>query len=517
MKCRNLYGVKRDVCLGHQLGDDMRLLTVTGIVLISIFCAEHAAAGELPDTQPGKRAAELISLLNGTSSLDLDDYIKNQYTPEFRDAFPLATHKSIFQTTQTMFGMVMVADVPESGSDNISVVLKAEKRDAWLNLVIQVEPGEPYRISMLGLAPGSRPDDYEEIDSDMESPREDVGGSGAMSESDEHFSNLEELERYLREKEKNNEFSGTVLIARNGNPVFQEAYGYASKRFSIPNRLDTKFNLGSCNKVFTAIAIVQLMEKGKLSLDDPIGKFLDIFPSEIAEKVTIRHLLNMRSGWGDYWSNDYFLSHITRLRSVSQYMEFIKDMPLDFEPGTNFQHCNTGFIVAGAIIETVSGTDYYEYIRKNIYEPAGMADSDSYDKDGPVENLAMGYTNMNRADPESIDYKWNNMYSLPPRGTPTGGGYSTVEDLLKFGNALREFKLLSPDYTRYYLNRFEGVPGDSHTLPMNPYQIAGAAPGICAYIALDFQSSCSVIVLSNHDYPAGMNVGTEILTMLEIQ
>lgn len=495
----------------------MKPLTRSGIVLLLVLHAMQGYARELPETPPGKRADEMIAFLNGTSSLDLDDYIENQYAPAFRDAFPLAAHKAVFQTTQTMFGRLTVAGILESGPEKISIVLKAERRDAWLNLIIQVEPDDPYRIASMGLVPGSRPDNYEEIGDDREAPEEGGSEDEMTLESDARFSNLEELERYLREMERENEFSGTVLVAEAGDPIFHEAYGYASKRFKVPNKRDTKFNLGSCNKVFTAIAIAQLMEDGKLSLDDPIGRYLDMFPREIAEKVTIRHLLNMRSGWGDYWSNDHFINRITRLRSVSEYMEFIKDIPLDFEPGTNFQHCNTGYLVAGAVIEAVSGTDYYDYIRKNIYGPAGMTNTDSYDKDGPVENLAMGYTNMNRAGREGTGYEWNNMYSLPPRGTPAGGGYSTVEDLLKFGRALRGFKLLSPAHTGYYLHRFEGTPGDSFTPPEKLYRIAGAAPGICAFIALDFQSSYSVIVLSNYDFPTAMNIGSEILEMLEIQ
>ena len=495
---------------------DMNRSMISGLVFLSILHAMPAAALELPTTPSGRRAEEVIGLLSGTSSLELDDYIEDQYAPGFRDAFPTATHKALFQATQTMFGRVTAAEISESGPFNIRVVLKSVKRDAWLNLTIQVEPDEPHRITSMGLAPGARPDNYKEKEAG-DRPSE-TGGMKTQADAalKTAFSNLEELEPYLREMERNNEFSGAVLVARDGSPVFSGAYGYASKRFKVANRLNTKFNLGSCNKAFTAVAIVQLFKDGKLSLDDPIGKFLDMFPPEIAEKVTIRHLLNMRSGWGDYWSNDYFLDHITRLRNVSQYMEFIKDMPLDFEPGTNFQHSNTGFIVAGAVIEVISGMDYYDYIRKHIYEPAGMTDSDSYDKDSPVENLAMGYTNMNRADSEGAGYDWNNMYSLPPRGTPTGGGYSTVEDLLKFINALREFKLLNSDYTWYYLNRFEGAPGDFHSPPARPYQIAGAAPGICAFIAQDFQSAHTVIVLSNYDFPAGVNIGREILDMLGV-
>ncbi|MBN2184853.1 MAG: beta-lactamase family protein [Candidatus Krumholzibacteriota bacterium] len=495
----------------------MRALVKLAVVVLSVLSAVQASAGELPETQPGRRAGEMIALLNGESSLDLDDYIKNQYSPGFRDAFPIASHKSMIRSTQAMFGRLKVADISESGPDKISVVLKDGNRDAWLNLIIEVEPEEPYRIVSMGLMPGSRPDDYKETESERDPPEESGNKAGEKQERSSGFSNLEELELYLREMERKNEFSGTVLIARDGNPLFQQAYGYASKRFKVPNKLDTKINLGSCNKVFTSIAIVQLMEKGKLSLDDPIGKYLDIFPEKIAKGVTIRHLLNMRSGWGDYWSNDNFINRITQLRSVSEYMQFIKDIPLDFEPGTNFQHSNTGFIVAGAIIEAVSGMDYYDYIRKNIYEPAGMENSDSFDKDGPVQNLAMGYTNMNRADREETGYRWNNMYSLPPRGTPTGGGYSTVEDLLKFDKALRNFKLLSPGYTGYFLNRFEGTPGDSFSPPNRPYRFAGGAPGISSFVAMDFERSYSVIVLSNYDFPVGIDVGKDILEMLEIR
>jgi CubicO group peptidase (beta-lactamase class C family) len=418
--------------------------------------------------------------------------------------------------TQTMLGQLTVVKVSETGHDEISVVLKAESRDAWLDLSVKVEPDEPHRIASIGIAPGVRPEGYSPAETGGKSPKENGAEGGIAAAGASKFSNFEELEQYLREMENENEFSGAVLVARGDSPIFQGAYGYASKRFKAPNRLDTRFNLGSCNKAFTTIAVAQLMEKGKLSLDDPIGDYLDMFPPEIAEKVTIRHLLNMRSGWGDYWSNEYFIGHITQLRTVSQYMEFIKDIPLDFEPGSNFQHSNTGFIVAGAIIEAVSGMDYYEYIRKHIYEPAGMKDTDSYDKDGPVENLAMGYTNMNKADPAGTGYEWNNMYTLPPKGSPTGGGYSTVEDLLRFGNALRSFKLLSEEYTWYLLNRFEGDPGDHRGPPEKPYRIAGAAPGICAFIALDLKTSYSVIVLSNYDFPTGMSIGMETLSMLGV-
>lgn len=322
------------------------------------------------------------------------------------------------------------------------------------------------------------------------------------------FSNLEELHQYLLKKTKENEFSGTVLIAKDGNPIFQKAYGFASKRFKVPNKMDTKFNLGSINKLFTTVAILQLTEKGKLSLDDAIIKYLDIFPKEIAEKVTIRHLHDMNSGWGDYWDNDYYKAQRSELRTVSDYMEFIKDIPLDFEPGTEAQHSNIGFDVAGAIIERVTGGDYYKYIKNNIYDPAGMSNTGSYHRDGPVENLAMGYTNENPNDTLGNGYKWNNVYLMPPRGTPTGGGYSTAEDLLKFEQALRNHKLLSPEYTNLLFNAMQGKPGD----PINPillkgvWRVVGGAQGISAVLGIDIKRGYTYIVLSNYDFPLAYDI-----------
>ena len=145
--------------------------------------------------------------------------------------------------------------------------------------------------------------------------------------------NFVDLTQYLSKKTEANEFSGTVLIAKDGKPIFEKAYGYACKRYDVKNKIDTKFNIGSISKHLTAIAILQLAEKGLLNLNDPIGKYLDIFPADISQKVTVLQLINMKSGWGDYWENPYYLAHRYELRSVSDYMKFIKDIPLEFENG----------------------------------------------------------------------------------------------------------------------------------------------------------------------------------------
>jgi len=489
---------------------------ILSIIFVFSLLVIDCFAQDLPKTPAGTRAQEVVELLNGTSSYKVEDYIKNQYAPGFRDAYPAASHKAIFHTTQTMFGKVKVVDITKSTQNEINLVTKSETKEAWLNLVLQVEPDEPHRIVSMGLMPGARPSNSEtEEEKTQTGPKE--SGDKPQEHEEALFLNLEELHDYLLKSTRENEFSGSILIAKDGDPIFQKAYGYASKIFKVPNTIDTKYNLGSINKIFTTVAVTQLMEEGKLSIDDPIGKYLDIFPQEVADKVTIRHLLNMRSGWGDYWGNEYYLCHKDRLRTLSDYMEFIKDIPLDFEPGANFQHSNTGYEIAGAIIEEVSGLDYFDYIKKNIYDPSGMSNTDTYHRDDLVENLAVGYTNMNPNDPDGKGYEWSNTYMLSPRGTPAGGGYSTTEDLLKFDKALRNHRLLNSDYTQYLLSRFQGSPGDPFSPPQKTYRVVGGAAGVSAFLGMDFQSTYSIIVLSNYDFPVAMEVAEEIIKMLGIE
>ncbi|MBN1271853.1 MAG: beta-lactamase family protein [Candidatus Aminicenantes bacterium] len=482
-------------------------------ILWCLWLTAIAFSLDFPDNPAGRRAKEIVSLLNGEFSSPPGEYIQKNYAPVFRDAFPMATHMQIFNTTKGMFGKMELAEITSSTHTQIRFTLRSQSKDAWLNVSIVVEENPPHRIARMGIRPGSRPASLKKEDeTKTEAEKEKIADQSVESEREPVDVPQEELHELISAKAEDKKFSGVVLVAKDGQPLFHQAYGYASKRFEVRNQKDTKFNLGSINKSFTTVAMIQLLEQKKISLDDPIGKYLENFPPEIADKVTIRHLLNMRSGWGDFWGNEAYLERFSRLRSVSDYMEFIKDMPLDFEPGTNFQHSNTGFDVAGAIIENVTGEDYYEYVRKHIFEPAGMTHSDSYHKDGPVENMAVGYTNMNRNDSEGKGYRWENTYMMPPRGTPAGGGYSTSEDLLKYDQALRNNILLSKPYTDYMFNRCQGKVGDPY-IPKGLFRMVGGAPGINAFLAVDIKNGFTIIVLSNYDHPAAVILAREIISI----
>jgi D-alanyl-D-alanine carboxypeptidase len=297
-------------------------------------------------------------------------------------------------------------------------------------------------------------------------------------------------EAYVDSLVKTDEFSGVLLLAKDGKPFFEKAYGYADRDRKIPNRIDTRFNVGSINKTFTTIAIHQLAAAGKLSLDDTIGKYLPDYPNkEAARKVTIQQLLGMTSGIGDFFGDRYQATPKEKIRTIRDYLPLFADKPLEFEPGTKERYSNGGFIVLGAIIERVSGTDYYSYVREHIFKPAGMLETESYEKDKEVPNRALGYT-------RGADGAWQSNYgTLPAKGSSAGGGYSTAEDLLKYTVALKNGILYHP--------RAGGGLG-----------IAGGAPGLNAALDWNPRSGYVIIVLENFDPPAAVRVARQIRAWL---
>ena len=298
--------------------------------------------------------------------------------------------------------------------------------------------------------------------------------------------------RFLEAASRADEFSGTVLIAKNFQVLFLEGYGWADRDKKIPNNKNTKFNLGSINKNFTRAAILQLEKQGKLSLQDTIGKFLPDYPNrQAAQKVTVKDLLDMTSGIGDFFGPRYEATAKEKIKSIQDYLPLFTDQPLEFEPGTKNKYSNGGYIVLGAIIEKASGLDYYAFVRKNIFQPCRMLDTDSYEREAAVPNLALGYTRRGRPEGERV----LNWATLPGRGSSAGGGYSTAEDLLRYVVALEAGKVFLPDVG-------------------TGLGIAGGAPGINATLDWDRRSGYLVIVLSNFDPPTAGHAARQIISWL---
>src|SRR5438045_4282280 len=188
-----------------------------------------------------------------------------------------------------------------------------------------------------------------------------------------------ELDGYLNTLVAENKLSGVVLVAKDGVAVASKAAGIANKTTKAPIDLNTKFNLRSMNKMFTAVAIAQLAQAGKLSFTDTVGKHLPDCPNkEVADRVTIHHLLTHTSGMGSYWG-EKFAREREKLLTVAAYLPLFASDPLSFPPGEKFQYSNAGYMVLGAIVEKASGQNYYTYVQEHIYSPAGMTNTGFYE------------------------------------------------------------------------------------------------------------------------------------------
>jgi CubicO group peptidase (beta-lactamase class C family) len=324
-----------------------------------------------------------------------------------------------------------------------------------------------------------------------------------------------EIDSYLSSLVAENKLSGAVLVAKDGVTVASKAAGIANKATGAAITLDTKFNLGSMNKMFTAVAIAQLAQAKRLSFDDLISKHLPDYPNkEVAGKVTIHHLLTHTSGMGLYW-NEKFMAQREKLLTVAAHLPLFASDPLSFAPGEKFQYSNSGYMVLGAIIEKVSGQDYYSYVQEHVYKPAGMSDTGFYEPGKEIPNLAVGYTKMGM-DGKPLPEVRDNTSTREVRGGPAGGGYSTVGDLVKFHMALRSYKLLNEEYTKLVttgkveaggpMGRYAYGFGDKMFNGKHIVGNNGGSGGIAANFEMYPELGYTSVMLMNTDPPAMMPV-----------
>lgn len=317
---------------------------------------------------------------------------------------------------------------------------------------------------------------------------------------------IRDIGHYLEELDANEQFSGVVLIAKDGVPILEQAYGIANKNYEVRNQLDTKFNLGSMNKMFTAVAVLQLVEKGKISVEDKIIEHIPGYPNqEVAEIVTIHQLLTHTSGIGDFFTQEYRETPKDLFGEIHDYLPLFGEKPLQFNPGTRSFYSNAGYIVLGMIIEEATGQTYFDYVKENIYQPCGMSDTDSFEMDKVVPNIAVGYIgNIVKNDNVS-----SHLYRLPIKGSSAGGGYSTAGDMLRFSNCLMSHQLLSPEWTHVLLEgKVESpIPGREGKYAyglivsdINDHHVighGGAFPGVCSNLDIFVDMGYTVVVLSN--------------------
>jgi CubicO group peptidase (beta-lactamase class C family) len=416
----------------------MRIRRLAFVLVISMLLSAPLAAqqappsykddAKIPDTPACKRALEVIDLVNAGDMEKARAYILQNFTPQLRDAASMEERLQGLADIRAQSDGFDVHGVrtytPPRPATTAVIVAKNRLTEAWAAIVVEVEETAPYRVAALRFSPARIPTDVP-----PEKPLTDAEIA-------------KQLGAFVDRLAAKDVFSGTVLLAKNGKPIYTKAVGVANRDCQTAVRLDTKFNTGSMFKMITAVSIAQLIDAGKLKLDDKIGKYLDTswLAQSILDKVTIEQLLTHTSGLGSYFNETFDRSSRLLFRKVEDYKPLVIGDSLAFEPGTQYSYSNTGMLLLGAIVEKASGEDYFDYVRAHVTGPAGMKNTDCYELDLVNENLAVGYEK--EQGPKGVVYR-NNVFQHVLRGGPAGGGYTTVEDLLAFDRALRSGKLVS--------------------------------------------------------------------------
>lgn len=311
----------------------------------------------------------------------------------------------------------------------------------------------------------------------------------------------------LDEMTRTEGFLGVVLVAVNGQEVLVDASGPANREWNIANTGTTRFRIGSMTKPFTAIAILQLAEQGKLSLDDPLSKHYPAAPTEWAD-VTIRQLLTHTSGVPDFLSVAAFhQAGPGRPHTPEELVRYVRELPLDFVPGEGWRYSNTGFILLGMVIERASGQTYGDYLTDYIFTPTGMTASGYETANAIIPESASGYVGTAEG--------WLNAPFLDPSNAYAAGAvYSTVGDLLKWDAALTAGDLLSStsqvamfaDHHNHYGLGWQIDRKWDRIRQMH----GGATPGFQSSFQRYPEAGVTVVALSNSEWGAAEKLATDL-------
>jgi CubicO group peptidase (beta-lactamase class C family) len=464
----------------------MKRIFAASLVCCLLSGSILAAASEESSITPEKRGQAFVAALDPALETDWEAFVTSNFTAEMIQRRGTEGLVRIMTMISGDVGKATIESLQIKEENTLELIVHSAIADQWIqfDLGFASSPGKLFNAFAAQFIPAPLAEE-----------------KSGLSEADL----AKEIATYVRDKASADQFSGSVIVARHGKRLFAEAFGDADKETGRKNTLDTPINLGSMNKMFTALAIAQLVDEGQLSYTDKIGKHLPDYPNPVVrDEVTIHQLLSHTSGLGSYWGEEYELRK-NELNTVSDFAELFAETPLEQPPGEGFLYSNNGPTVAGLIIEESSGVSYYDYIRQNIYQRAHMTHSDHYRKDNPGSGFAIGYE-------KSEDGEWqDNIDWLGMIGGPAGGGYASANDLLLYANALAEGTIVSPAQVitvttgkiRLAEDFAYGYGFGDHLLAGQRYVgHNGGAPGTNAEFSLFPDLGYTVIVLANYGHAA---------------
>jgi len=302
------------------------------------------------------------------------------------------------------------------------------------------------------------------------------------------------------------DFTGVVSVVQNGDVVFQEPFGYADLPNEIPNEMDTKFPTASAGKAFVAVGIMKLIENGKLSFDSRLGDLVNFGLKAIDPNITVRQLLNHTSGIPDYFDESVLDEYEElwidypnyKIRTSADLIPLFIDKPMMYKPGEKFQYNNTGYVVLGLIIESLTGKPFDKYLEEEVFQPLGMTKTGYYELDRLPAKCANAYI----YDESRGDYR-TNIFSVDVKGTGAGGAFTTIPDVEKFWKGLFSYQILSEKSVKDMMSPqvAEKCYGYGFWLDKKEdgyiVHFEGCDPGVSFYSAYDREKELMITLVSN--------------------
>ena len=481
------------------------------VLAFTVAVASSSASADpistsIPDTAAGEIAEMVIAHINADTPENIQQWAPAILSTSV-DADARATILTQLAASARDSGGVDFVDARTQGPPGMLVVtIKGRRTGQRVALVLLPDPEQPGKLAMADMVPVDDPTLYAAWPETGASPAEIA-----------HLA-----DDALNQLERTTDFSGCLSISDGVNTFFDECRGLADRTFGVEADRQTKFRIGSMNKMFTAVAVAQLVESGSLSWDATLAELVPEYPDQAAAaKITVWQLLRHTAGLGDFFVPEFFQSREDFV-DPEDYLDLIARQPVVFEPGADWNYSNAGYVLLGRIIENVSGEGYFEYIQRHVFAPAGMTSSGFDSQEEVTDNLATGYF---RDGAFATSWKAN-WLTLPFKGSPAGGGYSTNGDLLRFASALRGARLVGTATMQKMFD--DGVPvgpgtygagfGERLSNGRHIRGHAGGAPGMNANLAMVWETGAAVAVTSNQgDTSTAMLLSERIADLLARQ
>ena len=471
--------------------------------LIAIFSAWLVAAVPVFATPAEDAERAVIAAINGAPG-DRAALVRSAFSSK---AFPSEAaandqRRWLDKLAKDSGGFTIVSSAPQ-GEGMVEAIVRTRRGNKFGKLVLFTSSKEPGKISDLFLLPARDPAKL----------KAEAWPKGRLP-----FARIgQEIEKRAAAVAAEDNFSGVVLVAKGDKVLVRRAYGLADRQWRIANRADTRFHLGSVGKMFTAAAIIKLANEGKLSLDDPLSKWVPEYPHSEAAEITLGQLLTHRSGIGDL-----DVRQIKQPMTGAEMATLMKE-PVQSRPGERFGYSNAGYVLLQAVIEKATGQSFDEALQALVFKPAGMTDSGLWPVTAIVPNRATGYLHT-EDDPLGLGPRYANEQFLGYGANGSGGEYSTADDMFAFLRSLANGSLLGPAATKEMLTARTDFPGtprpakygygvDLETCAGQPifgHEGGGPNSGVSSLAYRTLDTGWSIIVLSNYDPPAAGDLAFSI-------